>query len=47
MFYVLKAFEFFRDSHAVKSFNSQSAEGTEKRNLEAGWRPMERNYERA
>ena len=31
VFSVLKAFEFLRDSHAVKSFNTENTEGTEKR----------------
>jgi len=30
VFSVLKALEFFRDSHTVQSFNTENTEGTEK-----------------
>jgi hypothetical protein len=43
VFSVLKAFDLLRDSHAVKSFNT---EGTEK-TLRPFFDSMERNYERA
>jgi hypothetical protein len=39
VFSVLKAFEFLRDSHTVKSFNTEATEGTEKGDLEAAHRP--------